>query len=115
MKRQGGGRIINIGSISAQRVRPSNAPYNASKFGIDGLTQSAALEGRPHGISCSVLHPGNTRSELTVNPGRPPSEEPMMEVEELAQAALLMATLPPHVNMLHAIVLPVGMPYLGRG
>src|SRR5207253_4023124 len=58
---------------------------------------------------------GNTRSELTVNPGRPPSEEPMMEVEELAQAALLMATLPPHVNMLHAIVLPVGMPYLGRG
>jgi hypothetical protein len=39
----------------------------------------------------------------------------MMEVEELAQAALLMATLPPHVNMLHAIVLPVGMPYLGRG
>jgi NAD(P)-dependent dehydrogenase (short-subunit alcohol dehydrogenase family) len=54
MKRQGGGRIINIGSISAQRVRPDNAPYNASKFGIDGLTHSTALEGRPYGVSCCI-------------------------------------------------------------
>jgi NAD(P)-dependent dehydrogenase (short-subunit alcohol dehydrogenase family) len=46
MKRQGGGRIINVGSISAQRVRPNNATYNASKFGIEGLTHSTALEGR---------------------------------------------------------------------
>ncbi len=115
MKRQGGGRIINIGSVSAQRVRPDNAPYNASKFGLDGLTHSTALEGRPHGIACSVLHPGNTKSELTLSSSRPLSGEPMMEVDELAQAAVLMATLPPHINMFQAIVLPVGMPYLGRG
>ena len=38
-----------------------------------------------------------------------------MAVDELAQAAVLMATLPPHVNMLEAIVLPVGQLYLGRG
>lgn len=115
MKRQGGGRIINIGSVSAQRVRPDNAPYNASKFGLDGLTHSTALEGRPHGIACSVLHPGNTKSELTLSSSRPLAGEPMMEVDELAQAAVLMATLPPHINMFQAIVLPVGMPYLGRG
>ena len=34
---------------------------------------------------------------------------------ELAQAAVCMATLPPHVNMLEAIVLPVGQLYVGRG
>ena len=39
----------------------------------------------------------------------------MMSVEELAQTAVLMATLPPHVNMLEAIVLPTGQAYLGRG
>lgn len=115
MKRQGGGRIINIGSISAQRVRPNNVAYNASKFGIDGLTHSTALEGRPYGISCGALHPGNTRSELTQDPKKPISQEPMMDVEELAQAAILMASLPPHVNVFQAIVLPVDQLYVGRG
>jgi NAD(P)-dependent dehydrogenase (short-subunit alcohol dehydrogenase family) len=115
MKRQGGGRIINIGSISAQRVRPNNAPYNASKFGIDGLTHSTALEGRPYGVSCCILHPGNTKSELTLDPRRLPSDEPMMEADELAQAAVLMAALPPGVNMFQAIVLPLTQAYVGRG
>jgi NAD(P)-dependent dehydrogenase (short-subunit alcohol dehydrogenase family) len=115
MKRQRGGRIINIGSISAQRVRPNNGPYNASKFGIDGLTHSTALEGRPYGISCGALHPGNTSSELNQDPNMSISQEPRMDVEELAQAALLMATLPPHVNMFQAIVMPVEQLYVGRG
>ena len=115
MKRQRGGRIINVGSISAQRVRPNNGPYNASKFGIDGLTHSTALEGRPYGISCGALHPGNTRSELNQDSSLSISQEPRMEVEELAQAALLMATLPPHVNMFQAIVMPVEQLYVGRG
>ena len=39
----------------------------------------------------------------------------MMEVEELAKAAVLMATLPPNINMLEATVLPVGQLYIGRG
>ena len=38
-----------------------------------------------------------------------------MTIDELAQAAVLMATLPPHVNMLEAIVLPVEQLYVGRG
>jgi NAD(P)-dependent dehydrogenase (short-subunit alcohol dehydrogenase family) len=38
MKRDGGGRIVNIGSIAAQRVRPHSAPYSASKHGLWGLT-----------------------------------------------------------------------------
>jgi len=115
MKRQGGGRIINVGSISAQRVRPNSAPYSASKHGIWGLTQVTALEGRPYGISCGVLHPGNTRSEATMDPTKVVYEEPKMEAEELARAAVLMASLPPHINMLEAIVMPVEQLYIGRG
>jgi NAD(P)-dependent dehydrogenase (short-subunit alcohol dehydrogenase family) len=115
MKGQGGGRIINIGSISAQRVRPQSAPYSASKHGLWGLTQVTALEGREFGIVCSCLHPGNVRVERRQTSGKAEDEEPMMTPEELAQAAVLMATLPPHVNMLEAIVLPVGQLYVGRG
>jgi NAD(P)-dependent dehydrogenase (short-subunit alcohol dehydrogenase family) len=115
MKRQGGGRIINIGSISAQRVRPESAAYSASKHGLWGLTQVTALEGRAHGISCGCLHPGNVRVERRLASGKTEDEEPMMTVQELAAAAVLMATLPAHVNMLEAIVLPVGQLYVGRG
>ena len=115
MKEQGeGGRIINIGSISAHRVRPNSAPYSSSKFGIWGLTQVTALEGRPHGITASCLQPGNTFVERIQNRPEPPAE-PMMNVDDLAQAAVLMATLPPNMNMLEATVLPVEQLYVGRG
>jgi NAD(P)-dependent dehydrogenase (short-subunit alcohol dehydrogenase family) len=120
MKSQGGGRILNIGSISAQRPRLNSAPYSASKFGLWGLTLATALEGREFGISACCLHPGNVRVERSEEggsmfgvPGY--SAEPMMEVGEIAEVATLMATLPPHMNMLEAIVLPVKQAFLGRG
>ncbi len=115
MKRRDGGRIINIGSISAQRVRPHSAPYSTSKHGLWGLTQVTALEGREFGITCGCLHPGNTLVERRLATGKREDDEPMMTAEELAEAALCMATLPAHVNMLEAIVLPMGQLYVGRG
>jgi NAD(P)-dependent dehydrogenase (short-subunit alcohol dehydrogenase family) len=115
MKKQGGGRIINIGSISAQRVRPGSAAYSASKHGLWGFTQVTALEGRDHNISCGCLHPGNVLVERRQGSTKKEDDEPMMTVDELAQAAVLMATMPAHVNFLEAIVLPVGQLYVGRG
>ncbi len=112
MKRQGGGRIINIGSISAQMPRMNSAPYTTSKHGLVGLTKSTALEGRAHGISAGCLHPGNTLTDM----GQAiPGEEPMMETDDLAEVALAMAALPGHVTALEAIVLPYTQDYLGRG
>lgn len=115
MKPQGGGRILNVASIAAQRVRPNSAPYATSKHGLWGLTQVTALEGRAHGIVCSCLHPGNVLNEKRAASALPQDQEPMMSAEELAEVAVLMATLPPHINMLEAIVLPVGQLYVGRG
>ena len=112
MKRQSGGRIINIGSISAQTPRFDSAPYTATKHGLVGLTKSTALEGREHGISACCLHPGNVESDMTA-PVR--GKEPMMTQEDIASVALTMAAMPPHANMLEAIVLPVDQEYLGRG
>ncbi len=112
------GRIINIGSISAQRTRENMAPYTASKFGVWGLTQAAALEGRDYGIAVSCLHPGNTAVERRMAglaQGRREDDEPMFEPEVIARCAVLMATLPPEANMLEAIVLPLQQKYIGRG
>ncbi len=114
MKLQGEGRIINIGSISAQRVRVNSAPYSTSKHGIWGLTQVTALEGRDYGITCSCLHPGNVYVPRR-DTERQEDDEPMMTVDEIAEVALLMAALPPHVEMLEAKVLPHRQLYVGRG
>jgi NAD(P)-dependent dehydrogenase (short-subunit alcohol dehydrogenase family) len=114
MKKAGGGRIINIGSISAQRARDKSAPYTTAKHAIWGLTQSAALEGRPYGISVGCLHPGNIAVERRTQ-GAKPDPEPMIGTEQMGRVALLMATLPPEANMLEAIVLPVDQLYIGRG
>ena len=46
-----GGRIINNGSISADRPRPHSAPYTATKHAITGLTKAAALDGRAFEIA----------------------------------------------------------------
>lgn len=115
MKKQGGGRIINVGSISAQMCRPNAAPYNTTKHGLVGLTKSMALEGRDFNVVASMLHPGNTLTERRAASDRPTDDEPMMTVDELAQVAVTMCALPLHVNVLEAIVLPTTQKYLGRG
>lgn len=121
MKAQGGGRILNIGSISAQRPRLNSAPYASSKFGLSGLTIVTALEGRDYGVSACCLHPGNVRLESSAEEAGPITgipdygSEPMMEAEEIAEVATLMVALPAHMNMLESIVLPAKQAYLGRG
>jgi NAD(P)-dependent dehydrogenase (short-subunit alcohol dehydrogenase family) len=114
MKQQREGRIINVGSISAQRVRFRSAPYSTSKHGIWGLTQVTALEGREYGITCSCIHPGNVSVETLAEFQRQ-SKEPAMAVNDLVPAVIAMAALPKEVNMLEAIVLPVEQLYIGRG
>ncbi len=112
MKPQGGGRIINVASISSQRVRPRSAAYSSSKHGVWGLTQVTALEGRDFGISASCLNPGNTvveRQSATTQ------VEANMAVDDLAQSAVWMALLPAHITMLEATVLPIKQPFVGRG
>ena len=115
MKPKGGGRIINIGSISAQRARDQSSPYTSAKHGVWGLTQATALEGRAHGIVVSALHPGNTLVERRMNSDKASDTEPMMTAQELAEVAVQMASMPPHINFLEAIVLPTTQDYIGRG
>jgi NAD(P)-dependent dehydrogenase (short-subunit alcohol dehydrogenase family) len=115
MKPRRSGRIINVGSVSAKVPRRHSAPYAASKFGLEGLTRSFALDAREFGISVSILQPGNTESELWRGREEIAAREGVMPAEELARVAVLMAALPPGINFLEGVVLPVTMPFLGRG
>lgn len=115
MVKQKRGRIINIGSVSSRRPRAHTIGYAAAKFGLHGITQSMALDGREHGITVSIIDPGVTDSHLAgagPRPARPPTQ--MMQAEEIAEIALLIARLPDTTNLMEAFVLPIGMPFLGR-
>ena len=120
MKKQGGGRIINIGSVSKITPRRHSIAYSASKSAIHGLTHSLTLDGRDYGVVASVIHPGATASGFNAarggaGPGKRP-EDYIMAAEDVARIALVMCTLPPEVNLFEATVLPNHMrSFIDRG
>jgi len=55
---QGGGRIVLVGSVSAQIGTPGQAAYAASKAGLEALARVAAVELGRYGLTCNVVAPG---------------------------------------------------------
>jgi len=116
MKPRVRGRIINIGSLSARVPRADTIAYTASKFGLEGLTHSLALDGRPHGITASVIHPGSTISELFgERTARNNPSATVMEARHVAELVATVAAVPDEINVFSATILPIAQPYLGRG
>ena len=124
MRRQSpqGGRIINNGSISADRPRPGSVPYTMSKHAVTGLTKTLAVDGRRFDIACGQIDIGNAASEMTAgfSAGMPQAKgeirpEPVMPVVHVAEAVLHMASLPIDVNVPFITIMARDMPYLGRG
>lgn len=64
MKKQGGGRIINIGSAHSLVASPFKSAYVAAKHGILGLAKTCALENAEHNITCNVICPGYVLTPL---------------------------------------------------
>ncbi len=86
------GRIVNIGSLSgvyATEKFPGLAAYNVSKYGVIGLTEAIAVEGKPHGISAICVSPGAVDTEMLrrANPALRPGLTPD-DVAELIVALL---------------------------
>jgi NAD(P)-dependent dehydrogenase (short-subunit alcohol dehydrogenase family) len=81
MRPAGEGRIVTIASLSgvyATEKFPGLAAYNVSKYGIIGLTEAVAVEGREHGISAICVSPGAVDTEMLrrANPALRPGLTP---------------------------------------
>ena len=92
MRTAGEGRMVNIASLSgiyATEKFPGLSAYNVSKYGVIGLTEAIAVEGRPHGISAICVSPGavNTQMLRRANPELRPGLTPG-DVAELILALL---------------------------
>ena len=117
-----GGRIINNGSISAYAPRPFSAPYTATKHAISGLTRATALDGRAYDIACGQIDIGNAATEMTdrmtagvLQPRGDKMVEPRMDVANVADAIVFMATRPLDANALFLNIMATKMPFVGRG
>ena len=102
MKERGKGSIINVSSIDGIRTANGIGLYTASKFGLRGVTKTAALEYGHHGVRVNSVHPGGVDTKMG-NPGGQSGEEmnknyiavPLQRIgqpEEIAAASLFLAS-----------------------
>jgi NAD(P)-dependent dehydrogenase (short-subunit alcohol dehydrogenase family) len=92
MRSAGAGRIVTIASLSgvyATEKFPGLTAYNVSKYGIIGLTEGIAVEGKAHGISAICVSPGAVDTQMLreANPDLRPGLTPA-DVAELIVALL---------------------------
>ena len=67
MSRRGYGRIVTISSMLGRSAVPGQAAYCASKWGVIGMSKSAASELAPQGVTVNVVAPGNIDTPMVRN------------------------------------------------
>lgn len=117
LTRQGSGLIINIASMAGVMGFAGEAVYCATKFAQVGFTQALDRELRPRGIRVGVICPGGVKTEFAIGTGR--TEEGvaasgMLEPEDVADAALLMATQRGGSRIMEIRLRPMIEPLAGR-
>jgi NAD(P)-dependent dehydrogenase (short-subunit alcohol dehydrogenase family) len=117
-----GGRIINNGSISAHAPRPNSVPYTATKHAITGLTKSTSLDCRKYDIACGQVDIGNAATPMTERmkkgvpqPNGTMQVEPTMNVQNVADGIVYMASRPLDANVQFLTIMATKMPFVGRG
>ena len=115
MREQRDGLIINVSSIAGVRASVvAGAGYVASKHGMAGLSMSIGLEEGRHGIRSCNICPGEVNTPiLEKRPVVPDAEKRarMLQPEDLAQAALMVATLHPRARIPELIITPTDAQY----
>jgi NAD(P)-dependent dehydrogenase (short-subunit alcohol dehydrogenase family) len=119
LRAAGGGTIVNVSSVAGKRGWANASAYCASKFGLTGLTQSLAAEGKPHGIRACILYPGGmatgwgawSAAERAAAPAAPAEEArpPTRALPPSAVADLIVwiASAPPELILNEAVVSPL--------
>jgi len=110
MRENRDGLIINISSIAGVRASTlGGAGYSASKFGLSALSYCIGLEEGANGIRCCMICPGEVNTPILDNRPVVPSAEQkaaMLQPEDLAQAALMVALLHPRGTVPELIICP---------
>lgn len=90
MIRAGHGHIVNISSLAGKNALPNGAAYAASKWGLNGLSYSAAEELRGYNIRVSVVCPGSVHTDLSPHAGKDPKK--MLQPDDVAHVVAMLVT-----------------------
>jgi NAD(P)-dependent dehydrogenase (short-subunit alcohol dehydrogenase family) len=106
----GSGHIVNISSLAGHNPLPNNAPYAASKWGLNGLTYSVAEELRPHKIRVSVIAPGSIDTHF--GGGHSSSKDPakMLQPDDVAAVVATLVTQAPQSFISEVLLRPTQKP-----
>lgn len=91
MKKQGGGQIINISSMAAQKNDPGIALYAASKAALNKLSESVAGEVRGDNIKICVVAPGYAATDLVSKPITKKLARTLLSTGDVADAVVYLA------------------------
>jgi NAD(P)-dependent dehydrogenase (short-subunit alcohol dehydrogenase family) len=108
MMAQRRGTIVNIGSMVTTRTLPGSSAYTAAKYGLLGLSRVLAEEMRAHGVRVGVISAGAVDTPLWDAIPSPPSRDLMLRPDQVAEAAILMASLAPNATLEELVLLPAG-------
>jgi 3-oxoacyl-[acyl-carrier protein] reductase len=102
------GHIINISSLAGKNPVPNGAAYAASKWGLNGLSYSAAEELRRHNIRVSVVCPGSVETEFSPHAGKDPNK--MLQPDDVAHVVAMLVTQAPQSFASEVLIRPTQKP-----
>ena len=101
------GTVVGIASLGALTGQPGSAAYAASKWGLRGLLESAALELKPNRVRVSLVYPHNINSAgRAIEPGSKERDQ-NLEPREIASLVAWICTAPEHVAVGNVTVWPI--------
>lgn len=86
-----GGYIINISSLAGKNAFAGGAAYNASKFGLNGLSEAIMLDHRNENVRVSYILPGSVATEFSSSSG---GQEWKIAPEDIADIILMLLKTP---------------------
>ena len=109
------GVIVNVVSVAGKRANPlGGAAYVAGKFGMGGLGMVLSNEEKDSGVRVSNVYPGEIDTPILSARPRPVTEEQralILKPEDVADAILFVATLPPRVSIPELVIKPTAQMY----
>jgi NADP-dependent 3-hydroxy acid dehydrogenase YdfG len=109
------GVIVNVVSVAGKRANPlGGAAYVAAKFGMGGLGLVLSNEEKDSGVLVSNVYPGEIDTPILNARPRPVTEEQravILKPEDVADAVLFVAALPPRVSVPELVIKPTAQMY----
>ena len=108
------GHIINIGSVAGIEAYPNGNVYNASKFGVNAISQGMRLDLNPHNIKVSEIKPGLVQTEFSEVRFKGDKEKAdkvyqgfdALQAVDIAETIEFILSRPAHVNIADMLVFP---------